>query len=140
MAAYTIEQRAETVAEFLLTGSITHAARFLGAQRKTVRAWVRAADDPLNDHEKDIAERALVIVKAKRASLDDIYGRAVELQLRDLPEADFRDRTGLLKIVHEMRLLRDGKPTSITKSIDQMDQEIERMTAELAARDGDRAD
>lgn len=144
---YTLEQRAETVAEYLLTGSVSHAARFLGVQRKTARGWIRAAENPLPDHEENaLGDRARQIAALKRASLDLLIERTIELQMRDLPDADFRDRTGLLKIASEQRQLAKGLPTSITKSVDVMDSEIERMLGEMAERetaasgDGDRAD
>ena len=55
-----------------------------------------------------MAARAEQIAEQRKAGLDELYQRAVELQMRDVAGADFRDRTGLLKIVGEQRALANG--------------------------------
>jgi hypothetical protein len=58
--------------------------------------------------------------------------------MRDLPGANFRDRTGFLKIAGEMMLLQKGRPTSLqeSRSTDQLDSEIHDLLAELTASGG----
>jgi hypothetical protein len=101
--AYSLEQRAETVAEYLLTGSVEHARRLHSASWAPASKWIASAEASRTESEKQIAERAQAIADAKRAELDAAYQRALELQYRDLPEAGFRDRTGFLKILGEQR-------------------------------------
>lgn len=134
--AYTLEQRAETVAEHRLTGSLSHAARYIGATRVTVRAWIRAAHEPLTDQDQKMHERAEELVMVRKATLDKLFDRTMELQLRDVPTADFRDRTGLLKIVNDARLLQAGKPTAITQTVtaDEARKQLEGIRDELAER------
>ena len=135
--AYTLEQRALAVAEYRLTGSYTHARKALGCSLNAVKDWAARADSQILDGEKELSDRADEIVALRRATLDDLIERTIELQLRDLPTADFRDRTGLLKIANEIRLLAAGKPTAITKSVDQMDTDIETMLLEMARREAE---
>jgi hypothetical protein len=140
--AYTLEQRALAVAEYRLTGCFEHARRPLGCSRSTVRGWALAAESPLTDDEKRMHERADELAAVKRASLETLIERTIELQLRDLPTADFRDRTGLLKIASELNLLGKGKPTAIHehRDSDPLDAEIAQLVSEEAAkRHGDAA-
>lgn len=84
-----------------------------------------------------MAERAEQIAAQKRVGLDDLYQRTVELQMRDVAEADFRDRTGLIKIVGEQRALAKGLPTSIVEHGERekrIEAEVERLAREVAER------
>ncbi len=132
--AYTLEQKAETVAEYLLTGSKPKARAVLGIDRKTISKWLRAAESPLCPQDQETIARAREIVEAKRVGLERAYQRAVELQHRDLPDAGFRDRTGFIKIAGEQMALAKGQPTSIVGHQD-MDSEIERLLGQMADND-----
>lgn len=134
--AYTFEQRALAVAEYRLTGSYSHARKAAGCSLNSVKTWVQDAELQLSDGSKEMAGRAEEIVAIRRASLNDLIERTIELQLRDLPGADFRDRTGLLKIASEQALLAKGKPTGIHehRSSDPLDAEIEQLLSEEAAK------
>lgn len=134
--AYTLEQRAEVIAEHRLTGSVSHAARHLGVKRETARKWIREAAGPLSGQDEEMAARAIVIAEAKRVGLDDAYRRAVELQHRDLPLASFYERTGFVKVIGEQRQLAAGKPTQITQAVtaEQARTELEELRDELAER------
>jgi len=134
MASYTLEQKAETVAEYLLTGSRRHARLFSGADPKTVRGWLKASDSPCSPDEQEMVDRAREIVVAKRAGLEAAYQRAVELQHRDLPNAGFRDRSGFLKIAGEQMALAKGQPTSIVGRSD-MDSEIRNLLEQMKEND-----
>ena len=81
------------------------------------------------------AERAQQIRQQRQASLDELYRRARDLQLRDLEQADFRDRAGLIKIVGEQMLLQKGRPMSVQQahSSDQLDAEIAELLKQMAA-------
>ena len=84
---------------------------------------------------KNLAERAQQIRQQRQASLDELYQRALDLQLRDLEQAHFRDRTGLINIVGEQMLLQKGRPTSVQQvhSADQLDAEIAELLKQMAA-------
>jgi hypothetical protein len=133
---YTIEQKAQGVAEYWLTGSQRRAAETLKlGSHHTIGEWVRVAEAPKTAQHKKLADRAQQIRKQRQTSLEALYQLALDLQLRDLAEADFRDRTGLIKIVGEQMLLQKGRPTSIQQahSADQLDAEIAELLRQLAA-------
>jgi hypothetical protein len=149
---YTIEQKAQGVAEYWLTGSQRRAAETLNlGSHHTIGEWARAAEAPKTAQHKKLAQRAQQIHQQRQTSLDELYQRALDLQLRDLEQADFRDRTGLIKIVGEQMLLQKrtglikivgeqmllqkGRPTSVQQahSADQLDAEIAELLKEVAA-------
>jgi hypothetical protein len=133
---YPIEQKAQGVAEYWLTGSQRRAAETLNlGSHYTIGEWARAAEAPKTAQHKNLAERAQQIRQQRQASLDELYQRALDLQLRDLEQADFRDRTGLIKIVGEQILLQKGRPTSVQQahSADQLDAEIAELLKQMAA-------
>lgn len=134
----TLEQKAAAVAEYRLTGSQERTAEVTGVARSTLQGWIRAAEsgsEKKSGQAHQLHERVEEIVKQRRAGYDQLMERAIELQLRDLPNAGFRDRTGLIKIVGELQLLDRGKPTSIVESKDKQDFEIERLLEEMGSRD-----
>jgi hypothetical protein len=133
-----LEEKALGVAEFRLTGSQVRAAEAVGVPRTTLQRWITAADrgsEKKSGADHELAKRVEQIVEKRRAGYDQLIERAVELQLRDLPKANFRDRTGLIKIIGELRQLEQGKPTSIVESKDKQDFEIERLLEEMGSRE-----
>lgn len=136
MAKHTLENKAQAVAEYWLTGSQRRAAEAVGVgSHHTVGEWVAAAEAPKTAQHKKMRARAEEIHEQRQTSLDVLYQRALDLQLRDLAGADFRDRTGLIKIVGEQMLLQKGKPTSIEerRSSDRLDQELAELLERAAA-------
>jgi hypothetical protein len=99
--------------EYDLTGSYRRAAGLLGCSPHRIREWAEKAELAQTGPWKKAQDRREELRELRRIGLDQLYNRVLELQARDLEEADFRDRTGLLKIVGEQRQLATGEPTSI---------------------------
>jgi hypothetical protein len=131
---YTQEQQAQAVAEFWLAGSYRYVGRMLNMDGKTVALWVGHAEAPRTSAHKKMRARAEELYERRKGALDRAIQLTLDLQIRDLPEADFRDRTGFLKIAAELRLRERGKPTSIVQSKAELDAEIDRLLHELAER------
>jgi len=114
MARYTLEEKAQAVAEYWLVGSFRRVARTLDMpDHKAISLWARQADAPQTGPHKRLRARAQALFESRATTLEQAFNRALELQMRDLPEAGFRDRTGFLKIAGEMMLLQKGRPTSM---------------------------
>jgi hypothetical protein len=86
----------------------------------------------------EVEERAEELVESRRVALDEAFNVALELQVRDLDGAEFRDRTGFLKISGEEKRLAQGKPTSIVGKPDEIDKEIDRMLGEYVEKQKER--
>jgi hypothetical protein len=110
MARVTLELKAAAVAEYWLTGSYRYVGRAMAVDHKSVALWVGQAEAPRNSPDKKVRERALKLFELRQATLEAAFNRALELQMRDLAGADFRDRTGFLKIIGELRLSLPGRP------------------------------
>lgn len=114
MPRYSLETKAQAVAEYWLTGSYREVARMLEiGDHKTVGQWVGEAEAPTTPQHQRVRARAQSIHEQRKVGLDEAYQRALDLQMRDLPEAAFSDRTLFLKVIGQHTRLRDGKPTGI---------------------------
>src|SRR3954447_17844687 len=139
MAAYSQEQRARAVAEYWLCGSYRLVARVLNiGDHGTVCHWVCDAESPKTSRHSRLRMRAEELFEDRKTRLEAAAQRALELQMRHLPCAAFRDRTHFLKVASELMLLGNGKPTSTTEhraEDEQLDSEIRHLLEEMALRE-----
>jgi hypothetical protein len=134
---YTIEQKAYGVAEYWLTGSQRRAAETLNlGSHHTIGEWVRAAEAPKTAPHKSSQNGRSRSASSRHRSASSISSRST-FSYADCRRANFRDRTGLIKIVGEQMLLQK-RPTSIQQepSAAQLDAEIAELLSQLAANDG----
>lgn len=137
MPRYTQEQKAQAVAEYWLTGSALRVAEtFEIGSHHTVQDWVSAAEAPKTASDQRVRARAETIHELRQTTAEQLYQRALDLQLRDLAAAEFGDRTRLLKVLGQQVRLSQGKPTDIHehRTKDPMDLEIAELLDREAAK------
>lgn len=138
MPRYSQEIRAQAVAEYWLTGSYREVARTLQvSDHKRIAAWVLEAEAPKTPQHQRVRARAVEIHERRKTGLDEAYQRALDLQMRDLPGAEFQERTLFIKVIGQQRMLERGKPTSIHEhqGSSDLDAEIKQLLGEMAAKD-----
>lgn len=134
--AYTFEQRATGVARVLAGESRRKVAGEMGVSDATVRRWITQSERRETAQDLDLADRAHKIADQiehwETIARERLIRRVVELARES---EDLAAVTNAYSKVTEKAMLRAGKPTSITKSVDQMDTEIEQMLATMAERE-----
>src|SRR3954453_18842334 len=88
---------------------------------------ITRAESPKTSRHSRLRMRAEELFEDRKTSLEAAAQRALDLQMRDLPCAAFRDRTHFLEVASELMLLGNGKPTSTTEhraEDEQLDSEI----------------
>lgn len=145
--AYSLESRARAVARVLAGESRRAVAADTGIAASTIRAWLATTQSPETAGDVRLADRAQAIAgdieHHETIARDRLIQRIVELAPTS---EDLVAVTNAYAKLSDRALLRAGKPTSITGTVDGMDAEIERMLSEMAERetaasgDGDRAD
>lgn len=111
-------------------------AKTIGVSERAVRAWARTAERRETPQPHALADRAATIA-AEIERLGTLARHRLIERIADLAP----DSTDLVAVTNaygkltDRALLRAGKPTAITQSVDQMDVEIEGLLAKMRERE-----
>ena len=134
----TPKERATAVARVMAGESRRAVARSMGVSDSTVRVWVRAAESRGTAQENALADAAVSIAEQIEALQEKARLALIKRALELAPGADsIRDVMWAYGVATDKARLAAGKPTAITKSVDQMDVEIDTMLAEMARREAE---
>lgn len=132
----TEEQRTAAVARVLAGESRRKVAKDMGIAQSTVSGWVKAAQSAETERFRKMGEKAEGIAEQIENLQETARLMLLERVVELVPSTDgLKDVMWSYGVATDKSRLGKGQPTSITKSVDQMDSEIEQMLATMAERE-----